>query len=190
MPKSRQQSIIDKHFPTTRAIAYQPGLSIVFGSVTTGVFLSQLLYWQGKGSNKEGWIYKTIPDLQRETGLTRSNQETAIKQCVELGFLETKLTGRVPRTRHFRLDLKKLEDLLPSLLKPHRLALEIATDQSAGNHHTITESTHKIIANSTTAAIKLEDPERKRRIEQRAAEYAKRWDRQYNDRTPNNAVEK
>jgi len=142
MPKSQKQASIDKYFPQ-RAIAYQPGLALIFDSPCTGIFVSQLLYWQDKGKNREGWIYKSIPELQKETGLSRYNQETAIKKCVELGFLETKLTGRVPRTRHFRLNIETLKELIPSMMDSHGLNYLKPPTRSVVKPHTTTESTPK-----------------------------------------------
>jgi hypothetical protein len=94
-----------------RPVAYHPILSKALGGVIEAVFVSQLLYWTGKGKLSEGWIYKTQVEIEKETGLTRRNQETARKNLKELGVLQEKLKG-VPATLHYRLDLNALADLV------------------------------------------------------------------------------
>src|SRR3989344_5363007 len=83
----------------TRPVAFNPALGKILGSVKAGLFLSQLLYWWGKGRNPN-WIYKTITEIENEIGLSRKEQETAIKKCVNSGFLVYKLMG-IPAKRHF-----------------------------------------------------------------------------------------
>lgn len=112
---TKHQKWINKYFPKS-PIAYQPGLSIVYGSINVGIFLSQLLYWHELGSNREGWIYKTIDEMQSETGLSRYQQETAIRICRNAGIIEYKLRG-IPAKRHFRVVMTELEKQLPSLKK-------------------------------------------------------------------------
>src|SRR3712207_2309511 len=62
---------------TDRPVAYHPIITRVVGSATAGIFLSQLLYWTPRTQDPEGWVYKTQEDILEETGLTRSEQETA-----------------------------------------------------------------------------------------------------------------
>ena len=87
----------------SKLIAYNSDLVKALGSVSAGVLLHQLLYWQDKGKNPE-WIYKTIKDIETETGLTRWEQETAIKILKGNKLIEVKLKG-VPATRNFKVDL-------------------------------------------------------------------------------------
>ena len=42
-----------------RPIAYHASLARALGSVTAGVFLSQILYWQPRSRDTEGWVWKT-----------------------------------------------------------------------------------------------------------------------------------
>ena len=108
----QDQKTISKYFGN-RPTLHIVGLSIVLKSPHVGLFLSQLLYWHGKGKRKP-WIYKNANDFYMETGLTREMQETAIKKLKYLGVLETKLAG-VPATRHFKVNMQKLREILPSL---------------------------------------------------------------------------
>src|SRR5579871_6849967 len=115
----QHQNEIGKYFKY-RPIAYNPGLAIILGSPNAGILVSQLLYWHGMGKRPDQWIFKTIEEMYQETGMTRDQQDTAIRICKKLGILETKLFG-VPAKRHFRLDIPALKTLIPSLKQTHKL---------------------------------------------------------------------
>jgi hypothetical protein len=93
-----------------RKLAYFPWLIEKFGA-QAGLFVSQLLYWDGKGHDPDGWIYKTEKDMQRETGLTRSAQRKARKVLVGKGMLEEDKRG-IPRKLYYRANLRALMALL------------------------------------------------------------------------------
>ncbi len=143
---SNAQIRINKFFPL-RPIAYQPGLGQVF-SVNVGVMLSQFLYWYGRGNDPEGWIYKTVKEMTAETGLTRDQQETAIKKCTKLGFLEVKLKG-IPAKRHFKLNLDELEKQLPDLKKNANVVYLNPPALLGGSQRTITDNTHETTTKTT-----------------------------------------
>ena len=88
-------------------VAYYPKLTKITGGVKETIFLCQLLYWQGKQGSKDGWIYKTQQEFTEETGLSRWEQETARKNLVRKGFLETKYSG-IPRRLYFRLNIENI----------------------------------------------------------------------------------
>ena len=96
---------------TSKPVAYYVAFANVGGGVTSGVFLSQLLYWTGKGKDPDGWIYKVQGEWEQETGLTRREQETARKRLRQVGILQEKRAG-VPARLHYRVDVDKLIDLL------------------------------------------------------------------------------
>ena len=77
MSKSKEALLVLLH---DRPVAYHPALVKVAGSVTAALFLSQLLYWHGKGSDPE-WIYKTQADMEEETGLSR-REEVFQPRCI------------------------------------------------------------------------------------------------------------
>lgn len=93
-----------------RPIAYLPILGQVSNNATSGLFLSQLLYWCDKGADPK-WIYKTIQEVQEETCLSRSEQDRAIKVWTKMGVLEVELRG-IPRRRYFHIRKKRLLRLL------------------------------------------------------------------------------
>ena len=82
MSKRETQKLI-MNILGTKPIAFNPDLAHALGSVNAGLFLSQLLYWDGKGDDPV-WTYKTIKMIEMETGLSRREQETAIKICKKL----------------------------------------------------------------------------------------------------------
>ena len=94
----------------TRPIAFNPALAHALGSVKSGLFLSQLLFWCNKGKKKD-WIYKTIEEINEETALSRREQDTAIKVCKKYGLIKTKLAG-IPAKRHFHLNIEIITELL------------------------------------------------------------------------------
>lgn len=90
-----------------RLVAYYPELTKITGSVNASIFLCQLIYWKGKESNPDGWIYKTQEDFNKETGLSMYEQETARKKLKSLEFLDEKFAG-VPRRLYFKLNLDEI----------------------------------------------------------------------------------
>jgi len=141
MSKSDQQAIA-KYFPKKNGgIRYITGLGIVFESPNAGILLSQLLYWNGKGKKKP-WTYKTSKDMYQETGLTRTQQDTAIKLLKNLGVLEVKRRG-VPATRHFKIHFEELHKILPSLKETYNLHYPNPTDYYVENGETITKITRQ-----------------------------------------------
>ena len=94
-----------------RPVAYHPIIARTLGSVTGALFLSQVLYWQDKGDEGNGWFYKTQIEIEHETGLSRREQETARKVCRSAGVLEEKRMG-VPSKLYYRPNVDKLIDLL------------------------------------------------------------------------------
>lgn len=84
-------------------IAYHASFAKHFGGVKAAVLLSQLYYWRDKGSDPDGWIYKTIDEIEDETGLTYREQRTARKKLVEAGVLEEELRG-LPAQLYYRVN--------------------------------------------------------------------------------------
>jgi hypothetical protein len=97
-----------KLFFSDRPIAYHPILAKVFGSVTAALFLSQIGYWSDKGAHHSGWIWKTEEEMTDETGLSRSEQQTARALLVWTGVLEEKRKG-VPARMWFKIDWEMLD---------------------------------------------------------------------------------
>lgn len=114
--------------------------------------MSQLLYWHEKGRRKDGWIYKTMNELKTETGLTRTQQETAIRICRDQGIIDYKIAG-IPAKRHFKVNLGVLENLLPSMKERVGIVYLNPPRQFVENPQTITESTQKTTTKNTKRNI-------------------------------------
>lgn len=106
--KNINSSLIERY--QEKPIAYNPTLAKISGKATDALFICQLLYWQGRGKDKN-WIYKTIEECKKETWLSRSEQDRAIRRWVELGVLKVERRGR-PQKRFFSVDMGRLEELL------------------------------------------------------------------------------
>lgn len=89
-----------------RPVAYHRAFCEMAGKACAGVMLSQAWYWSTR-TDDDGWFYKTREEWREETGLSRSEQETARKRLVRLGFLEEQHRG-MPRQLHFRLNVEKV----------------------------------------------------------------------------------
>ena len=114
---------------------------------SAAILLGQILYWHGKKASGE-WIYKTVDDMERETGLTRFQQETAIRRCQVLGLLDVEVRG-LPAKRHFRAHLSAVTSLAGSWQRRNSVG---GTQSSLGDlpsrstSETTQESTQEITA--------------------------------------------
>jgi len=128
-----------------KPIAFNPLLAKLANSAAAGLFLSQLLFWSGKGH--EEWIYKTIHEVKEETTLTRSEQDRAIRIWRSLGVLKVVLRG-IPRKRYFYVEKVILEELLErtrnARLPQHSAHKFAGFDKPRSKpEHATTESTSK-----------------------------------------------
>ncbi|MBW4557134.1 MAG: hypothetical protein KME59_14540 [Trichormus sp. ATA11-4-KO1] len=108
------------------AVAYYPKLVDVTGGVLPNLFLCQMYYWLGKQKNPEGWIYKSQAEIERETGLTRKEQETARKSLKARGLLKEKFIG-CPRRVEFWLDKDALNQRWSAFMNNIELPIEEIT---------------------------------------------------------------
>jgi hypothetical protein len=102
---------------TDKVVAYHVEYANIGDGATAGLFLSQLLYWYGKGSDVEGWIYKTQAEWTVETGLTRREQETARNRLKKKGIIEEKRDG-MPARLFYRPNIEIIISLLSKSKKP------------------------------------------------------------------------
>jgi DNA-binding transcriptional regulator GbsR (MarR family) len=93
-----------------RPLSYYPSLKKITGSTVATIFLTQFVYWTGKQNDPEGWIYKTQDEIGEETGLSRSEQETARRQLKLKGLIEEDYKG-LPRKLYYRVNIAKINDL-------------------------------------------------------------------------------
>lgn len=87
--------------------AYDPRFVAAFGP-EAGIMLGQLVFWSDKTKeDHDGWLWKSIPELQRETGLSRRQQDKARKILVGKGIVEEERRG-VPCRMHYRVCFEEL----------------------------------------------------------------------------------
>lgn len=164
------QKIFNKYFKQP-AIWYQPAFGIIFG-INAGIMLSQLLYWNGKGANKE-WTFKTIPDMEYETGLSLTEQRTAIRELIKHGVIDVKRKG-VPQKRHFKVNVERLHEILPSLKVMNKLTYPNPPNYKVRNDQTITKTTQETTAKNTVRVSDLHELNRqKAKLVRRMTTYKK-----------------
>lgn len=88
-----------------RPVAYYPSMRKITGSTNATILLCQLIYWCGKQRDPNGWIYKSVDEVEEETGLTYEEQRGARKKLISNGLIEEKYA----RLSH-RLEFRVLED--------------------------------------------------------------------------------
>jgi hypothetical protein len=103
---------------------------VPLGGVTGALFLSQLLYWSDRGSEGNGWIYKTQAEWTDETGMTRREQETARRQLREAGVIEESYKG-LPAKLFYRINFDALSEFIEGQVK----VAETRTSKDGGNVH-------------------------------------------------------
>lgn len=84
------------------------------------IILSKLLDWEGKQFDKRNfYIYKTINELKKETGLNRYKQTKGINLLKQYKLIEVVKKG-IPAKRHFLLDFTNLVKFVVGEQKPVR----------------------------------------------------------------------
>jgi hypothetical protein len=126
-----------------RPVAYHPILAKMLGSVNAALFLSQLLYWHNvmkKAAARDkkewdGWFYKSRDEMFDETGLSRTEQETARKVLGTNGVVKERRKG-VPATMHYFIDTKRLHEVVTSWHESDQPVGRKSANQLAGNQQT------------------------------------------------------
>jgi hypothetical protein len=90
-----------------RPIAYHRGLVPLTGGALPALLLSQAIYWQLRTTSEDGWWWKTRHEWTEETGLSRSEQETARRALRQTTWWQEQRRG-VPARMHYRVDLDAL----------------------------------------------------------------------------------
>ncbi len=111
-------------------IAFYRIFATIGGGACAGIFLSQAYYWMSKTKDKDGQFYKSQEDWEKETALTRYEQDKIRKELKNKGLLEEKKQG-VPCRLFFRIN----QDALLGALQGHikRLSLEQILDSYRSN---------------------------------------------------------
>ena len=85
--------------------------------VAGGVMLRELLFWDGKGWDPNGWQYQTKREFEDKTGLSAKSQDGGRERLEQAGVLEVERRPRhnpdgrcihPSKVLHYRLDLPEL----------------------------------------------------------------------------------
>lgn len=132
-------------------IAVYPIYIDITGSVTAGLLLSQIMYWNAKMKGKE--FYKNDTEYMEETRLTQSEFKTAKKIVSGLSFLKIERKGAPYRT-YYSVDHNELFVVLQRFSSSftYELGSRLSTSQRGVNLRTIigTENTQEITTENTT----------------------------------------
>lgn len=96
---------------SARPIAFHPELAIVLGGIHEALMFQQLAYWSDKGSDTDGWIYKTTEQFRQETTINRYQQDKARANLVSKKVIEAKRRG-LPAKMHYKINWNQLYELL------------------------------------------------------------------------------
>ncbi len=127
-------------------------LARLLGGINEALLFQQLAYWSDKGSDPE-WIYKTQKDIEEETTLTRTQQETARARLRKLGVIEENKKG-LPAKLYFRVNwdavfalfddsVKDAGNLQPRMRETDKQERGNDADRIAGFLQPLTKSTYK-----------------------------------------------
>jgi hypothetical protein len=104
-------------------VVFYPKLADIFG-MQESVLLSHFIFWGDKGHDPEGWIYKSVEEIEEETGLSYEQQRRAVSVLTRdtgslKGHHKTKrsvsepvLKKRYDRTNHrmyFKVDIEAVD---------------------------------------------------------------------------------
>jgi len=73
---------------SVRCIAFRPEWVEEFGDINTVIYFQQIFYWSDKGKLPDGWVFKTIEEIEYETTLTKDQQKRCREKLVAEGFIE------------------------------------------------------------------------------------------------------
>lgn len=161
------QELLDRPIAFQRAFV---GLGI---GITGALMLSQAVYWSTRTDDADGWFYKTMEEWEAETGMTRSEQESARKKLVKVGVLEEMKKG-VPCRLYYRVSLDAIvanldAGTLKSSVRKSRnpvcripankdagkpqASVQVSRSQACGNPADITENTTESTSEITAESL-------------------------------------
>lgn len=121
-----------------RVISINVKLATAVG-LNEAAFICNLVYWEGKQYDKEGWIYKTIGELTNETTLSRFQQREVRTVLRKAGVLLEKKGQH--SLLYFKLDHDKLDEYF--LLKESSVHKVISTQSVQMTYNKCTDETQK-----------------------------------------------
>jgi hypothetical protein len=91
---------------------YYPRLAKVTGGATASILFCQLFHWQSQLSHPDQWVKKTLDEIEKETGLSRLEQEWARSQLIKRSLLKERFVKGHSDTLEFWPDIDNLEQRL------------------------------------------------------------------------------
>lgn len=114
----------------------------------TGIFLAQLIYWCDKGKRKDGYIYKTTKEWEKELGLNEYRIRKARNTLEDMGILKTKVKkANGNPTVHYKINRKAFVD---AFLEYHQKEYGINTNGNCGIPNSLTETTAEITSETSS----------------------------------------
>ena len=127
--------------------SYDVGIAKKYG-IQCAVLLNKLLYLSKYTSREDGYCWRTAKELEDELGLTRNQQELAIKKLEDAGIIETKNTyiiGTQIKCKHFKIIVKsEIQESNKSDLLESRKSEMLESNKSVNNNKTIIENNNNI----------------------------------------------
>ena len=143
------------------------------GSIDAALFLSQLLYWTGKGKRTDGFIYKTYKEWKDEIYLGEYEIRKARRVLEQNGVLETKVKrANGNPTVHYRLDAARFSESLLEFLKNRKASN--SNNDSLESAESLTEATPETIAENTSPLLVSPDGDEK--VEDKKGEFKDKID--------------
>lgn len=151
-----------------KPIAYYAKLAKPLGGVTCAVLFSQLLYWHDKTDCELG-TYKTVADIEDETGLTESEQATACKKLCALGVL-VKTHKRLQHRMYYRLDEAAFNRVMAEFEAKKGAVGESANDDLAKGQNAVSRTRKNAVREATKCGL---DEPAKTRVVKGTLDYQK-----------------
>lgn len=121
-----------------RPIAYMPIYSRITGSVTAGILLSQIVYWDGRMQHHQ--FYKTDKDFCEELSMGATELKNAKKTLTRMELIIVVRKG-IPAKTHYQLNMGKLSDLITTSVKKSKPVKGKPSNKKDGKNPTITYTT-------------------------------------------------
>lgn len=141
-----------------RPIAFQRAFVTLGVGITGALMLSQAIYWSNRTDDQDGWFYKTMEEWEAETGMTRSEQESARKKLVKVGALQEMKKG-VPCRLFYRVNIEAIranlsaENPQSSLQESCKQGCSKPASKRARKAQAITETTTEITPEITADTL-------------------------------------
>ena len=123
-----------------RPIAYQKIYTLITGSITAGLLLSQIVYWW---YSKEREFYKTDKAFRDELAMSHKEFKTAKSKLKKLKLITTAIRG-VPRKTFYRLEESALLAQISNWAERDQLNGPKGTIQKVRKVPTITDNTQRL----------------------------------------------